>query len=262
VEIFVGFTNRRWSVAKDLVRKTINIRSKIRCRAPDDCQSTSLTFYRVSKYVFKRVFTFGDWNAYVFAQHIVFIFYTVCQTYKCYWIATRTDVYIITSVAYNPMSNDLFLNALCPSALDSWAPVLVPYLEKQLVREVLSISVSVLKKKETNDAFSSTFVPGDTIVKRILISDGCTYLIWGYFFPKSELQYICATRNVPAQLHFEVRFVFLQVGFSSPYTGGSQSAASGRDCACDLFRTKSRTIFTRMLFAKTFTAVFNPMTFM
>jgi len=48
------------------------------------------------------------------------------------------------------MSKDLFLNALCPSVRGDSNARRIPYLEKQLVREVLSISVSVLKKKENN----------------------------------------------------------------------------------------------------------------
>lgn len=59
-------------------------------------------------------------------------------------------LYIITSVTYNRMSKDLFLNALCPSVHGDSSARRIPYLEKQLVREVLSISVSVLKKKENN----------------------------------------------------------------------------------------------------------------
>jgi len=69
------------------------------------------------------------------------------------------------------MSKDLFLNALCPSVHGDSSARRIPYLEKQLVREVLSISVSVLKKKENNmylwaeirtarRAFSIIHIPG------------------------------------------------------------------------------------------------------
>jgi len=81
-----------------------------------------------------------------FFFHILFCLQNVKMLLK----RNTRITYIITSVTYNRMSKDLFLNALCPSVRGDSSARRIPYLEKQLVREVLSISVSVLKKKENN----------------------------------------------------------------------------------------------------------------
>jgi len=106
--------------------------------------------------------------------NIFFLYILFClQNVKMLLKRNTRTIYIITSVTYNRMSKDLFLNALCPSVRGDSSALCIPYLEKRLVREVLSISVSVLKKKENNmylrveryvpparGAFSIIHIPG------------------------------------------------------------------------------------------------------